>query len=86
MRLDLIVTRGIYILISTSTSKQNSVPAAEASSLKISSQEYISGDLKDHPSQHKNSHMMCIEKDHTLSSLQKRSEHDQNFSMKGKPL
>ena len=49
-------------------------------------QEYIWGDLKDHPSQHKNSHMMCIEKDHTLLSLQERSEYDQNFSIEGKPL
>ena len=54
--------RNIYTLIPTRTHSQNSLAAAEAPSLKISSHEIsLSNDYEDHPNQHKNSHKLCDE-------------------------
>ena len=84
---------GIYTSIPTWTNSQNSLAAAEALSLKISSHgtEHLWNYHKDHPSQHKNSHKLCDETGHPILSLLEsqwklRQQHDQNFSMEGKPL
>ena len=70
------------------THSQNSLIAAEALSLKISSNEDPSNDHKDHPNQHENSHKLCNETGHPVVSLieslwKLRQQHDQNFSMEG---
>ena len=48
---------------------QNSLAAGEALSLKISSQEHLSNDYKDHPNQHKKSHKLCDETGHPVLSF-----------------
>ena len=50
---------GIYTSVPTWTHLQNSLAAAEAPSLKISSMEHLSNDHKDHTSQHMKSHKLC---------------------------
>ena len=52
--------------------------------------EHLSNDHKDHPSQHENSHKLCNETEHPVVNLMesqwKLRQHDQNFSIEGKPL
>ena len=60
---------GIYTSIPTLTHSQNSLAAAEALSLKISSHEHLSNDYKDHSNQHENSHKLCNETGHPVLSL-----------------
>ena len=53
--------------------------------------EHLSNDHKDHPNQHENSHKLCDEIGHHIVNLmesqwKQRQQHDQNFSMEGKPL
>ena len=55
---------GIYTSILTWTHSQNSIAAAEALSLKISS-----NDHEDRPTQHENSHKLCDETEHSVLSL-----------------
>ena len=49
MMRDIHISDDVYI-------SQNSVSAAEASIIKISSHEHLSDNPKDHPNQHKNNH------------------------------
>ena len=53
--------------------------------------EHLSYDHKDHPNQHKNGYKLCDETGHLILSLLEsqwklRQQHNQNFSMEGKPL
>ena len=53
--------------------------------------EHISNNHKDLPNHHKNSHKLCDETGHPVVNLMEsqwklRQQHDQNFSMEGKPL
>ena len=53
--------------------------------------EHLSNDHKDHPNQHENSHKLCDETGHPFDSLMEsqwklRQQHDQNFTVEGKPL
>ena len=52
--------------------------------------EHLSNDQEKHPNQHENSHKLCNEMEHPVLSLLesqwKLQQHDQNFSIKGKPL
>ena len=52
--------------------------------------EHISNDHKDHPNQDENSHKLCNETGHPVSSLLesqwKLKQHDQNFAMEVNPL
>ena len=47
--------------------------------------ENLSGDHKDHPNQHKNSHKLCDEKEHPILSLTEQL-HNQNVLEQGNPL
>ena len=53
--------------------------------------EHLSNDHEDHSNQHKNSHKLCNEMGHPILSLLESQwklsqQHDQNFSIEGKPL
>ena len=55
--------------------------------------EHLSNDQEDLHNQHKDSHKLCNETGHSINNLMKSKwklrsefEHDQNFSMVGKPL
>ena len=53
--------------------------------------EHLSNDHEDCPNQHENSHKLCNETGHLIANLMKsqwklRQQHDQSFSMEGKPL
>ena len=53
--------------------------------------EHLSNDHEDHPNQHKNSHKLCDEMGHPIVNLMEgqwklRQQHDQNFTVEGKPL
>ena len=53
--------------------------------------EYLSNNYSDHANQHENSHKLCNETGHPVLSLlgnqwKLRQQHDQNFTMNGKPL
>ena len=53
--------------------------------------EHLSNDHEDCPNQHENSHKLCNETGHLVVNLMKsqwklRQQHDQSFSMEGKPL
>ena len=53
--------------------------------------EHLSNDHEDRPSHHENSHKLCNEAEHPVLRLTEiqwklRQQHDQNFSMEGKPL
>ena len=71
---------------------KNSVAAAEALSLKISSNvEHLSNYHEDHPNQHENSHKLCEETGHPIVNMMEsqwklRQQYHQNFPMEGKPL
>ena len=53
--------------------------------------EHLSNDHEDRPNRHENSHTLCDDTGHPVSSLLEsqwklRQQHDQNFPMEGKPL
>ena len=53
--------------------------------------ELLSNDYEDHPNQHENSHKLCDETGHLALNLMEsqwklRKQHDQNFTMEGKPF
>ena len=53
--------------------------------------EHLSNDHKDHPNQLENSHKLCDEMWHLIQSLienqwKQREQHDQYFTVDGKPL
>ena len=60
---------GIYTSIPTWNHSQNSLSAAEAPSLKISSLEHLSNDHEDCFNQHENSHNLYDENEHPVFSL-----------------
>ena len=52
---------------------------------------HLSNDHEDCPNQHENSHKLCNKTGHLTANLMKsqwklRQQHDQSFSMEGKPL
>ena len=69
VRLDLRLKWGIYTSIPTWNHTQNSLSAAEAPSLKISSLEHLSNDHEDCFNQHENSHNLYDENEHPVFSL-----------------
>ena len=53
--------------------------------------EHLTNDHKDHPNQHENSHKQCDETGQLIVNMMEsqwklRQQHDQNFTMDGKPL
>ena len=58
---------------------------------KSSTNNFALSEAEDHPNHHNNSHELCNENGHPLlslleSQLKLRQQHDQDFSMEGKPL
>ena len=93
MRFDLIFLMRDITSIPSWTDSQNSVPAAEATSLKISSHGliYLSNDHTDCPNQHRNTRKLFDEKGYPVLKLKEsqgklRQQYDQNFPMEAKPL
>ena len=53
--------------------------------------EHFSNDHEDNPNQHKDSRKLCNEMEHLVVNLMEgqwklRQQHDQNFTVEGKPL